>query len=59
MNSLNKDQDGKPLPIVETDILGLTKDKGKVTGSKAQPNRIFIVVAILLVLAVIYWFATK
>jgi hypothetical protein len=59
MNSLNKDQDGKPLPIVETDILGLTKDKGNVTGSKAQPNRIFIVVVILLVLALIYWFATK
>jgi hypothetical protein len=59
MNLPNKDQDGKPLPIVETDVLGLEKNKDNTSGTKAKPNRIFIVVTILIVLAAIYWIATK
>ncbi|MES2761158.1 MAG: hypothetical protein V4677_03085 [Bacteroidota bacterium] len=59
MDSTNKDQDGKPLPMVETDVLGLEKNKGNIITNKAKPNRIFIGFAILIVIAIIYWLLTK
>ncbi|MES2513533.1 MAG: hypothetical protein V4580_05285 [Bacteroidota bacterium] len=55
----NTDEDKQTLNITDRDVLGLEKNKGIITGPKAKPNRIFIVIAILLVLAAIYWWITK
>ena len=42
--------------FAEKDILGQEKSRGNSTKSVPNPNRIFIVVGILVVAAIIYWF---
>jgi len=44
--------------FVEKDVLGQEKPQGSTTNSVPNPNRIFIVVGILVVAAIIYWLYT-
>ncbi len=55
----NKDQEGKPLQMVETDVLGLEKNNRNLNSNKAKPNRIFIGLVVVIVIAIVYWLLTK
>jgi hypothetical protein len=57
--SKNNDQNGKPVQILERDVLGLEKDKGNSTTNKAKPNRIFIGFAVVIIIAIVYWLVSK
>ena len=50
----------KPANIfVEKDILGLEKQPSKSSKTKAHPNRIFMGLAIVIVIAILYWIFKK
>lgn len=50
-------QNEKPADIfIEKDVLGLDKQPADTTPAKANPNRIFIVMAIIIIIAVAYGF---
>ncbi|HOZ87268.1 MAG TPA: hypothetical protein PL029_05890 [Bacteroidia bacterium] len=41
--------------FVEKDVLGLDKKPVNGSGTRARPNRIFVAIGILIVLALVYW----
>ncbi|MES2133476.1 MAG: hypothetical protein V4506_14100 [Bacteroidota bacterium] len=45
--------------IVDKDVLGLDKNQGNTLSSNAKPKRIFIALAIIAVIVIIYWFSTQ
>jgi len=50
-------QEEKPTDIfIEKDVLGLDKQATNTTPVKASPNRIFIVLAIIVIIAIAYGF---
>ena len=57
MENSNQDQPSKT--IMEKDVLGLDKNPGGGSGTKAKPNRIFIILLIVAAIALTYWFITN
>ncbi|MES2679448.1 MAG: hypothetical protein V4635_06160 [Bacteroidota bacterium] len=56
MNSAGNNNEEKPLDLfVEKDVLGLDKKPVIHSDTKAKPNRIFVVIGVLIVLALVYW----
>ncbi|MBL7910563.1 MAG: hypothetical protein JNJ41_05885 [Bacteroidia bacterium] len=50
----------KPEKIfVEKDILGLEKQTSNISKPKTNPNRIFMGLAIVIVIAILYWIFKK
>ena len=56
MNSEEKNTNNLKSQIFEEkDVLGQPAPNIRVSGIKAKPNRIFIVVGIMVLIAVLYW----
>lgn len=51
----NKDKDSVS-NIVDRDVLGLDRKQGNRQSSNAKPKRIFIALAIIALIVMIYWF---
>jgi hypothetical protein len=46
----------KPADLfVQRDVLGLDKNASPHTGTKAKPSRIFIGLAIVIIIAIVFW----
>lgn len=50
----NKQEKQRPL-LIEKDVLGLDKPQAKLTKSTGKPDKIFIVIAILVIITAVYW----
>lgn len=50
----NKKEKQKPL-FIEKDLLGLDKPKTKLTTSTGRPDKIFIAIAIIVIIVAVYW----
>ncbi len=60
MDPKENNKNEKPAKIfVEKDVLGLEKQTTNISKSKANPNRIFIVLAIVIFIAIVYWIFKK
>jgi len=60
MESTENNKKEKPAKIfVEKDVLGLEKPTADTSKPKAKPNRIFIGLAIVIIIAVLYWLFKK
>ena len=56
MSPSGKNKKERSTPIfIEKDVLGLDKPQKKITKSTGRPEKIFIVLAILVIIAAVYW----
>jgi hypothetical protein len=56
MSPSGKNKNEKPTPqFIEKDVLGLDKPKSKLTKSTGRPDKIFIVIAIIVIIVAVYW----
>ena len=59
MNSKeNNTKENRSKIFIEKDVLGLEKTQPQTTNTKAHPGRIFIVLAVIVAIAILYWLFT-
>lgn len=56
MSPSGKNKNEKPTPhFIEKDVLGLDKPKTKLKKTTGRPDKIFIVIAIIVIIVAVYW----